>query len=158
MDGASEEGREESAAPGGCEGRAGGSISPGGSEVLDNKTALVFNLGDTVYIQQHGSWCGFKVVALHEFQNALTIENGVGEMIVKPSDLISQTQYEEMVFLQNQQASACRYSRILDAWSTGLRTNKEIAEATSWSRMEVAGAVRSLVHWKLIELPAKSDV
>lgn len=157
MDSKVESGRDPAPEAGIGQGCTGGSVAPGGGEVHDSKTPPVLAVGDIVYLRWQGGLLQCRTEAFQTFGGAINVSNGNGEYIVKREDLITEDEHLANLFAENRSYAARQYSRVLDAWSTGLRTSKEIAVATSWERREVAGALKSLAHWKLIELPKKEE-
>lgn len=159
MDSEIESGREQAPAPGVGQGLVGGSIPEGNGEVHDGKAAPVWRpkRQEIVYLRWKGELLRCVTVAFQDFGGAIVVANGHGEFTVTINDLISEAQYLDDKFEENRNAARRQYSRVLDAWVSGLQTSKEISESIKWSRRDVAGALRSLAHWKLIEKPKKED-
>jgi hypothetical protein len=164
MDSEIKSGCEPAPAPGGGQGSTGGPVQEGNLQVHDGKATPVFKLQDIVYLRFKGDLLRVVIVGFHEFNNAIVVANGIGEYTVTRGDLISEAEHLANVFEENKKESAREHSRVLDAYSvlppeiTKIsKINKWIAEQCSMTPREVSGAVRSLAHWKLIELPKQED-
>lgn len=160
MDSQTESGCKEAPAPGVGQGCAGGQVPPGGGEVLSGQAPPVLRVKDVAYLRWKGDWLRVIVEEFRQFGGAISVSNGNGEYICERKDLITEAEHLAKVYEENRQMSAREHSRVLDAWSvlppeitkTKAR-NKWLAEQCGITAREAAGAVRSLAHWKLIELP-----
>lgn len=162
MDNTSQERCEGSPTPSGHEGCAGGPVPAGGNEILGGETPPVptIKVGDIVYLRWKGELLRCRTEALQEFGGAINVSNGNGEYICERKDLITEAEHLANVFEENKLAAARQNSRVLDAYplipatiTKTAKRNKWLADLCGMTARDVAGAVRSLAHWKLIELP-----
>lgn len=160
MDSQTESGREPAPAPGVGQGCPGRPVPPGGGEILGGQTPPVLKVRDVAYLRWKGDLLRVIVEEFWEFGNVISVSNGIGEYICKREDLITEAEHLANVFEVNKNFAAREHSRVLDAWSVlppeitkTAKRNKWLAEQCGITAREAAGAVRSLAHWKLIELP-----
>lgn len=170
MDSETEGGCEPSPAPSLGQGCPGGSVSPGGGEVLSGETpsvlavAPVLKVGDIAYLRYKGELLRVVVEYFQKYGGAINVSNGNGEYIVARGDLITEAEHLANLFEENKNIAARENARVLEAYplipATITKTskrNKWLAEHLKMTPRDVAGAVRSLAHWKLIELTKDKD-
>lgn len=84
-------------------------------------------IGATVYFWNGRNYSCWVIKSKHSFESALTIENGIGPMIVRPAECISEEIYLDEKLKDDTEEARCRYADIITHWNNGLRTSQEIA-------------------------------
>lgn len=93
--------------------------------------------GDTVYLKLDGRWFEYVVQRLQEFEESVTIQNGVGEFICRRSELMTQDAY--LAMLEKEKAEERERQRpraksqladVIEYWAAGMRTGKQMQAAS----------------------------
>lgn len=119
---------------------------------IPNRTLPQFKRGDDVYLWAGKSYSLKHVVSVHEWNGALTIEDGIGPMQVGGHQVISAADYKE----EQREEARQRYAEIITHWNNGLRTSKEIApllKGEMFDAVSVRGCgqmIAAAKRWKLI--------
>jgi hypothetical protein len=110
-------------------------------------------LNDTVYFHEQGSWFKYTVVACHEFRDALTIANGVGERIVTPADVITPPQFDALVLEEERRMQKPRLQPIIDAFNAGYTTSIKLADHMKIHHLAARGKLLACHRLGFIALP-----
>lgn len=129
------------------------------SEIPDFKPAKHIE-GAAVWFWERGSWRSYRVASVHAFQDAVTIRNGVGERIVRSSEILSNAQHDaewehHKALLRKDREGEARqkYAQLIKWWSDGLRRD-DIAKKTGQPKVVVASQIAACVRLGFIELDA----
>lgn len=108
--------------------------------------------GDAVYIQLEGRWWCFRIARLHEeIGGTATLENGVGELICRQSELVTPEAYKAMVREKQREAARPKYADVIRMWENGCRSGKAMQEASGHGHpLGWTAAIRAAKHWGLI--------
>lgn len=106
--------------------------------------------GATVYFWTGRNYTCWKIKSLHEFESALTIENGIGPMIVKSTECISEEIYLAEKLKDDTEEARKKYDWIITYWNAGTRTSKAIAEKTGVSARVLGQMIAAAKRWGLI--------
>lgn len=107
--------------------------------------------GDTVYLNQRGSWFEYTFINAFEWQDAVQIKNGLGGMTCKASELISKEAYDKMVHEKRREELRVELGWLLNAWEDGLHTSKDIAKKTGESARSIGQKIALAKRWGLIK-------
>lgn len=151
MDGKTEEGCEQTSLPGSGQGSVGGSISSGNGQVHDSKTPIV--CGSLVALRTPNGIFQYTVVSIHEFQDAVTVENGIGQVICRRSELKHWAEHALEVFTEKQADYRKKYEATIGLWNKGLNTPKLLAAALNILPMHAGSRIATLKTYQLIEDP-----
>lgn len=66
-----------------------------------------------------GQWEQFYLVSKHEWNQTATIENGVGEVICRQSELINQEQYDVIKADEMREYLRKLHHRLIEVWGSG---------------------------------------
>lgn len=114
---------------------------------IPNRGVRAFQRGDTAYLWTGRSYSEKKVVAQHDWKSALTLRDGISELIVSPDKVISAEQFYE----EQREEARQRYDWIITYWNAGTRTSKEIAEKTGVNARVIGQMIAAAKRWELIE-------
>lgn len=117
---------------------------------IPNLTQQEQHRGAVVYFWNGHFYSQWKIKALHQFESALTIENGVGPMIVKPAECITEEIYWAEKHLDDKEAARIRYQHIIHHWSRGWRKSDEIGSLIGESARATGQMIAAAKRWKLI--------
>lgn len=113
--------------------------------------------GATVYFWTGRNYTCWKIKSLHEFESALTIENGIGPMIVKPTECISEEIYLAEKLKDDTEEARQRYAEIIKHWNNGLRKSNDIGLAIGETARAVGQMIAAAKRWGLISSVISSD-
>lgn len=114
---------------------------------IPNRKLAAFDRGDVVYLWTGCAYSEKKVVAQHDFQSALTLQDGHGQMIVKPEQVIG----AEQIYEEQREEVRERYKEIIHHWEAGLRKSKDLAPLIGESTRATGQMIAAAKRWKLIE-------
>jgi hypothetical protein len=109
--------------------------------------------GDTVYFWNGHNYSRWFIKSLHDFESAVTIKNGIGPMIVKPTKLISKQTYLNEKLINDTNEACERYKDIVHHWERGLRKSKEIGSLIGQSARATGQMIAAAKRWGLIKEP-----
>lgn len=140
---------EQPPAPGDGQGQSGGSTPPGNSEVHNGGPPTV--KGQLYYTKTKRGLELFTLVSIHDFENAVTLENGNGTFICKRHEIELASVVDERRLAEKKAEYASKYAKTIALWNEGKRTCKEIAEALGIKPMHAGGQILTLKTYKLID-------
>lgn len=117
---------------------------------IPDTASAAMKSGDTVYLWHDQHYSRWTLAALHDFQDAITIKNGVGPMIVKRTDVITEHGYLAEKLEDDTEDARQRYAEIITHWNNGLKTSKAIAEKTGESARAIGQMIAAAKRWGLI--------
>lgn len=126
---------------------------------IPNRQPVAFKLGNKAYLWTGKRYSLKTVVASHEWNSALTLQDGIGEMQVSSHEVISVEQFK----IEQREEARERYKEIIHHWEAGLRKSKVIAPLLNGETIYPV-SVRACGHmiaaakrWKLIESDKEPD-
>lgn len=90
---------------------------------IPNRKPRVFERGDTVYLWTGHRYSEKTFVTQHDWRSAMTLQDGLSQLIADPLHVISAEQFYE----EQREEARERYAQIIAHWNRGLRTSQEIA-------------------------------
>jgi hypothetical protein len=159
MDGEVPAGCSPAPAPGECEGSGGGQTPPGDGKIPDAKPATVFKRWDKVALRRHGKWLRGDITEVYELPNetAYNVLTGRWSYKVRASDLISEADYDRMIFDIEQPKRREHWSRELEAYNAGATTSAKLAEALKISTRVAGRKLAAMRRWQLIPETPPND-
>lgn len=154
MDGETPKGCEPAPQSGGSEGQTGGSVPPGNNQVHSGETPVI--LGSIYYVKIGGCFERFTLSAAHEFQDAVTVYNGRGDVTVKRSELIPEEVHFANLFATAKAKYAAKYAETIRLWNAGNTTAKALATALGILPMHAGARIVTLKSYELITDPEPS--
>lgn len=119
---------------------------------IPNRTPLLLTRGDGVYLWTGRNYSLKTVITTHEWNGALTLADGIGQMQVGGHQVITAEQFKA----EQREEARERYKDIILHWERGLRKSKEIGSLIGQSARATGQMIAAAKRWKLIE-PDKED-
>lgn len=120
---------------------------------IPNRGFRAFQRGDTAYVWTGRSYSEKTVVTQHDWKSALTLRDGISELIVSPDKVISAEQFCE----EQREEARQRYAEIIKHWNNGLRKSNDIGLAIGETARTVGQMIAAAKRWGLISSVISSD-
>ncbi len=114
--------------------------------------------GDLCYFREKdGSIWEYTFAVQHEYQDACTIKNGVGERIVRLSELMTRSEWDVSKLQQEQKDQEPRLRGVIEAYNAGFKTSISIAEHLKIHHLAARGKMLAAHRLRFIALPIGAD-
>lgn len=150
VDGETQKGCEQTTLASLGQGPTGGSISAGRIPVPDGEAPLV--LGGRYYVRYKGQLQRFTLVSIHDFQDAVTLENGIGPITTKRGELIPEAVHALALFTAKQKEFEVKYREAIAFWKAGENTHQKLSKALNIPPMQAGRIVKLLQKYLLIDV------
>lgn len=121
---------------------------------IPNRAAITLKRGDTVFLWNGHRYSEKTFVTQHDWRSAMTLQDGVSQLIAEPEKVISAEQFYE----EQREEARERYADVIEHWNAGRRTSIDMALISGLSARMWGQLIAAAKRWELIsDDPKPSD-